>query len=344
MFHLSLEAKDFVSTAFLAKLSLQSSLRILAITPDQVTLNFNPESDQEGVSVEPSEQQILVTGESLNLEKLAAVEQALAGKIEFLHWHLCQHDEHGQVAALADVSPCDKDVLADTIADVAREQVIEVALLGKRPCLREPGLLVMDMDSTMIAMECIDEIARLAGVGEQVAEVTELAMQGKLDFAQSLTQRVGCLAGADAAILKQVQASLPLMPGLTHLVQVLKANGWKLAIASGGFTWFANYLKDRLGLDYAISNTLQIEQGKLTGKVDSEIVDAQVKADTLTRLAAEWGIPASQTIALGDGANDLKMMSVAALGVAYKGKPLVCAKADAAIRHGGVDTLLWMLK
>uniref|UniRef100_A0A8W7PRG6 Phosphoserine phosphatase n=2 Tax=cellular organisms TaxID=131567 RepID=A0A8W7PRG6_ANOCL len=194
---------------------------------------------------------------------------------------------------------------------LAAENGLDVAPLGKIPHLRTPGLLVMDMDSTAIQIECIDEIAKLAGVGEQVAEVTERAMRGELDFTASLRQRVGTLKGADANILKQVRDELPLMPGLTSLVGKLQALDWHVAIASGGFTYYAEYLRDKLKLVAVAANELEIRDGKLTGEVLGPVVDAQHKADVLVKLAEKLGIPPQQTVAIGDGANDLKMMQVA---------------------------------
>lgn len=225
----------------------------------------------------------------------------------------------------------------------AQAQKIEVWQLTQRPKLSEPGLLLMDMDSTTIKIECIDEIAKLAGVGEQVAEVTELAMQGKLDFAESLRARVATLKGCDQDVLQSVANNLPLMHGLERLIAALKQHNWKVAIASGGFTFFADQLKSQLDLDAAVANNLSIESGKLTGQVEGEIVDAQVKARTLTELADEFDIKHSQTIAMGDGANDLVMMDAADLGVAFEAKPIVQQKADVAINHHGLDALLFML-
>jgi phosphoserine phosphatase len=195
----------------------------------------------------------------------------------------------------------------------------------------------------VIACECIDDIASLAGVGPEVSAVTAQAMQGKLDFAQSLRTRVACLSNADQGILQQVRDGLPLMPGVSNLVRILKQHNWKLAIASGGFTYFADYLAQRLELDAAVANKLEIVDGELTGKVDGDIVDAQVKAQTLLALAERWSIPHSQTIAMGDGANDLVMMAAASLGVALHAKPIVRQQADISIRRGGLDTLLWIL-
>ncbi|WP_227318337.1 phosphoserine phosphatase [Cedecea davisae] len=216
---------------------------------------------------------------------------------------------------------------------LAHEAGLDVAPLGKIPHLKTPGLLVMDMDSTAIQVECIDEIARLAGTGEMVSEVTERAMRGELDFTASLRQRVATLKGADANILRQVRDELPLMPGLTSLVQNLETLGWKVAIASGGFTFFAEYLRDKLNLTTVVANELDICDGKLTGEVLGQIVDAKFKAETLTRLAEKYEIPAAQTVAIGDGANDLPMIHTAGLGIAYHAKPKVNEKSEVSIRH-----------
>ena len=221
---------------------------------------------------------------------------------------------------------------------------IESILIENSPKLSTPGVLLMDMDSTTIKIECIDELAVLAGVGEQVAEVTELAMQGKLDFAQSLHQRVGTLAGSPVSILETVVNELPLMEGLETLVKELQKHQWRVAIASGGFTYFADHLKSLLSLDSAVANTLEIVDGKLTGKVLGDVVDAQAKADNLLSLAAQYNISESQMVAMGDGANDLVMMNAAALGVAFHAKQLVVDKADVGINLLGLDCLLHWLK
>lgn len=223
--------------------------------------------------------------------------------------------------------------LTGRIKRVADEFQMDVVPLGNIPKLRSPGLLMMDMDSTAIQIECIDEIARLAGVGDEVAEVTERAMQGELDFSESLKARVGLLAGADAAILQQVLDTLPLMPGLTSLVRKLQAMDWHVAIASGGFTFYANHLKDSLRLIAVYANQLEIKDGKLTGKVKGPVVDAKYKAQALVKLAEFLNISLEQTVAIGDGANDLKMLKKAGLGIAFHAKPKVYARAKVAIRH-----------
>lgn len=216
---------------------------------------------------------------------------------------------------------------------LAHDAGLDVAPLGKIPHLKTPGLLVMDMDSTAIQIECIDEIAKLAGTGEMVAEVTERAMRGELDFTESLRSRVATLKGADATILRQVRDDLPLMPGLTQLVLKLEALGWKVAIASGGFTFFADYLREKLHLTAVVANELEIMDGKLTGHVLGDIVDAQYKAKTLKRLAEKYEVPFEQTVAIGDGTNDLPMIKAAGLGIAYHAKPKVNEKTEVTIRH-----------
>ncbi|GGA66106.1 hypothetical protein GCM10011369_04540 [Neiella marina] len=229
------------------------------------------------------------------------------------------------------------------LTDLAADKAWECNLLTQAPTVQHPGLLLMDMDSTAIEIECIDEIAKLAGVGEQVAEVTELAMQGKLDFAESLRARVATLTDADEVILARVREQLPMSPGLPELVTALRQKNWRVAIASGGFTYFADYLKETLPLDAAVSNVLEINDGKLTGKVLGGIVDAQRKADTLIELAEQFDIQPSQTVAAGDGANDLVMMDAAALGVAYHAKPVVAAKATTALKFHGLEGIYYLL-
>ncbi len=218
-------------------------------------------------------------------------------------------------------------------AKLAHSQRLDVAPLGKIPTLRSPGLLVMDMDSTAIQIECIDEIARIVGCGEEVAEVTKRAMRGEIDFATSLTQRVEMLEGVDVSVLHQVRESLPLTHGVTELVANLRAYGWYVAIVSGGFSWFADVLLERLELSAAVANQLEITGGKLTGKLTGDIVDARYKADTLTNLATQFSVVKEQTVAVGDGANDLLMLKGAALGIAWHAKPKVNERAEVSIHH-----------
>lgn len=206
---------------------------------------------------------------------------------------------------------------------------------------REVRLLVTDMDSTLINIECVDEIADFIGVKPQVAAITEAAMRGELDFAASLRKRVALLEGLDVSALERVYAErLQLNPGAEALVAGLKARGIKLALVSGGFTFFTERLKQRLGLDYTLANVLHQENGKLKGHVEGDIVGAEAKAAFLQQLCAEMGIGRQQVIAMGDGANDLQMLGLAGLGVAYHAKPAVQAQADVAIQYRGLDAVL----
>lgn len=220
---------------------------------------------------------------------------------------------------------------------------VDIAKLDFSPKLSQAGLLVMDMDSTAIQIECIDEIAKLAGVGELVSAITESAMRGELDFEQSLRCRVGTLKGAPESILQQVRENLPLMSGLIETIQTLQKYGWKTSIASGGFTYFADYLKGLLQLDFAASNQFDIEDGKLTGLVKGDVVDAQYKAKTLQHLLEEYGIYSQHSIAIGDGANDLAMMNVAGLGVAFHAKPKVQQQAQIVVNFADLTALLCLL-
>lgn len=234
-------------------------------------------------------------------------------------------------------------VLQQQLKDFGNILNAELVYLDTDTSLTRAGLLVMDMDSTAIRIECIDEIAKLAGVGAEVAAVTARAMNGELDFAQSLIQRVATLAGAPEAVLSDVLNNLPLMPGLVELVTHLKTQQWQVVIASGGFTYFTDALKQQLGLTATYANVLEIKNGTLTGKVLGAIVDATRKAEVVNEVARQYQISASQTVAIGDGANDLPMLATAALGVAFHAKPLVQAKAKAAIRQGSLLQLLYLL-
>ena len=226
---------------------------------------------------------------------------------------------------------------------IAHELALDIAPLNFHASLKQAGLLVMDMDSTAIQIECIDEIAKLAGTGDMVSAITERAMRGELDFSQSLRQRVATLKDAPEGILQEVKQHLPLMPGLVETVKELKNHGWKVAIASGGFTYFAEVLQQKLGLDFIAANQFEIIDGKLTGNVQGAIVDAQYKAQTLQQLAQKFNIATENTVAIGDGANDLAMMQVADVGVAYHAKPKVQQLAQVIVNFTDLTALLCIL-
>lgn len=235
--------------------------------------------------------------------------------------------------------------LVDAFKESFANEAAELLLINSElPLLNEKGLLVMDMDSTAIQIECIDELAAMAGVGEEVASVTARAMQGELDFEQSLRLRVGKLAGADAGIIDKLCQSLPLMPGLEASLTELQQHGWKLVVASGGFTPFVNHLMHLLKLDAAFANELVICDGKLTGEVTGDVVDANYKADVIQKCAIKWQVSPSQTVAIGDGANDIPMITTASLGVAFHGKQKLIDAADYAVNRLDLRALVFCLQ
>jgi phosphoserine phosphatase len=213
-----------------------------------------------------------------------------------------------------------------------------------RPLLNKPGLLFMDMDSTLIRCECIDEIADFMGIKHEISEITERAMRGELDFAASLTERVQLLAGLDASVLEKVyKERIELTEGAETLIETIKSNGWKVGLVSGGFTYFADKFKERLGLDFTLSNRLEIHNGRLTGSVLGDIVDAESKRHALLEQADIFSVPMSQTVAIGDGANDLPMLGEAGMGIAFHAKPRVQEAAPYTINSGGLDKVLDLL-
>jgi len=221
---------------------------------------------------------------------------------------------------------------------------VDATFIAAGRALGDFKLVAMDMDSTLITIECIDEIADMQGLKPQVAEITEAAMRGELDFAASLTRRVALLEGLDAAALERVYTErLRISPGGEAMLAAVQAAGLKTLLVSGGFTFFTERLQKRLGLDYAHANVLEIEDGRLTGRVVGGIVDAEEKRRTVERVCSELGIPASQAIVMGDGANDLKMMGIAGLSVAFRAKPVVRAQAGIALNFSGLDGILNVL-
>lgn len=208
---------------------------------------------------------------------------------------------------------------------------------------RNRRLVCFDMDSTLIEHEVIDELAEAAGVGEQVAAITEAAMRGEIDFTESFAQRMALLKGLDESVLAGIADSLKVTEGAAHLISTLRKLGYKTAILSGGFNYFGNYLKNKLGMDYVYANELEIVDGKVTGNVTGTVVDGARKAELLKELAKKEGISLEQVIAVGDGANDLPMLSIAGLGIAFRAKPLVKASAKQSISNLGLDAILYLL-
>lgn len=241
------------------------------------------------------------------------------------------------------VSGVDTEPLRTALALEASALGVDVAVVSAGLHRRAQRLVVMDVDSTVIQDEVIELFAAHAGCEQEVAEVTARAMRGELDFEQSLHARVALLAGLDASVVVKVRAEVRLTPGARTLIRTLKRLGYQVGIVSGGFTQVTDDLKDRLGLDFASANTLKIIDGKLTGRVIGEIVDRAGKARLLRRFAEEAGVPLAQTVAIGDGANDLDMLNAAGLGVAFNAKPVVRKAADTAVNVPFLDTVLYLL-
>jgi len=272
---------------------------------------------------------LVVQGSAITISHLAHIHQLSGTSVQFVQ--IAQHGYYlaNQPAANPDVQ------------QFCAEQHIDCAYVQDHHLLPNFGLCVMDMDSTLISIECIDEIADMVGIKPQVAAITERAMQGELDFAQSLRERVALLKGlSEEDLMRVLNERLKLNPGAKEWIETCKKNNITTLLVSGGFTFFAERVKAMLGLDYAVSNTLEIIDGKLTGRVLGDIVDAQVKANELIKLRDQRGLAATQTIAIGDGANDLKMMAAAGAGVAYHAKPVVQAQATYALNYSGLDGVI----
>ena len=269
---------------------------------------------------------LVIQGRTIGMAHLTHIHRMVGGSTQFMQ--IAEHAYYLPTQA-ADVTE---------VKTFCAEQSIDCALVPDVQRLSQFGLCVMDMDSTLINIECIDEIADMMNIKPQVAAITEAAMRGEMDFATSLKNRVALLKGLNQVALRRViEERLQPNPGAVEWIAACKANNIKTMVVSGGFTMFANHVKDLLGLDYAVANTLEIVDSKLTGRVLGDIVDASRKAQALVNLRDQLGLKINQTIAIGDGANDLKMMQAAEVGVAYHAKPIVQSQATYAINYNGLD-------
>lgn len=237
----------------------------------------------------------------------------------------------------------DEPAFRKDLMETASQLEVDLAFQRDNMYRRNRRLVAFDMDSTLIEAEVIDELAKAAGVGEQVSAITERAMRGELDFASSFRERLALLEGLDEQALEHIAGTLKVTEGAEHLIDTLKSLGYKTAILSGGFTYFARFLQQRLGIDYVYANELDIVDGKLTGKVVGDIVDGDRKALLLKELAVRERLQLEQVIAVGDGANDLPMLSAAGLGIAFRAKPVVQQSAEQSISTLGLDAILYLL-
>lgn len=248
-----------------------------------------------------------------------------------------QIDQHAYYLANQQSNPA--------VIEFCQAQQFDCAYVPEHLTLQKLGFAVMDMDSTLINIECIDEIADLAGIKPQIATITERAMRGELDFKQSLRERVALLKGLDQSAIQQViQQRLQANPGAQRWIDTCKQFNIKTMLVSGGFEQFAHHVQKMLGIDFSAANQLEIVDGKLTGNILGDIVDGQAKADFLRYQATQLNIPLDQTIAIGDGANDLLMMQAAEVGIAYHAKPVVQAQADFALNYVGLDGIINLFK
>lgn len=237
----------------------------------------------------------------------------------------------------------DLETVKEKLLSTSSDHKVDIAFLKNNVFRRSKRLIVFDMDSTLIQTEVIDEMAKLLNIEEKVAEITERAMNGEYDFDQALRERVALLKGLEVSQMKTLEDKLPLTPGTETFIKTVKNLGYKTALISGGFSFYANALREKLGIDYAFSNELEIQDGKLTGKVEGTIVNANQKALILKMIAQQEKIGLEQVVAIGDGANDLPMLSTAGLGIAFHAKDIVRKKADHHMSHGPMTTILYFL-
>jgi phosphoserine phosphatase len=291
---------------------------------------------------DPTRHYVTILGQPLRASAIAGVARAIAAcgaNIE----RIVRLSRYPITSFELLVSGGDPGRLRASLTTEAAAQRIDVGVQRADLYRRAKRLIVMDVDSTLIQGEVIELLAHHAGCGEQVAAITERAMAGELDFEQSLRQRVALLKGLPATVLDDVRDHLVLTPGAQTLLRTLRRLGFTVAIVSGGFTQITDDLRDRLHIDFAHANTLEVEDGLLTGELVGPVVDRQAKADALERFAAQAGVPLSQTVAVGDGANDLDMLARAGLGIAFNAKPVVRDAADTAVSVPYLDAVLFLL-
>ena len=323
-----------------------------------VNIGFLPVSDEEyeaWVNRQGKNRFILtVIGRTLSAKQIAAATKIIAGQglnidsILRLTGRMSIKNPERNVRACIEFSlrgtPNNREQMQAQLMHLASEQEIDFSFQRDDMYRRMRRLICFDMDSTLIQTECIDELAARAGVGEQVKAITERAMRGEIDFKESFTQRVALLKGLDAGVMQDIAEHMPITEGVDRLMSVLKRCGYKIAILSGGFTYFGEYLRHRYGIDYVYANELEIDDdNKLTGRYVGEIVDGRRKAELLKLIAQVEQVNLAQTIAVGDGANDLPMISEAGLGIAFHAKPRVKATAQQAISTIGLDGVLYFL-
>lgn len=322
-----------------------------------VNIRFYPISTEEyenWVSLQGKNRYILtLLGRKLTAKQIGAVTRILANQglnidaIKRLTGRIPLDEKKASTRACIEFSvrgtPNNRQLMQEELMKLSRDLEMDFSFQLDDMYRRMRRLICFDMDSTLIKTEVIDELAERAGVGQQVREITERAMRGEIDFTESFRERVALLKGLDESVMQEIAENLPITEGVERLMYVLKRYGYKIAILSGGFTYFGNYLKSKFGIDYVYANELEIVDGKLTGRYLGEVVDGRRKAELLRLIAQVENVDIRQTIAVGDGANDLPMIALAGLGIAFHAKPKVVANAQQSINTTGLDGVLYFL-
>lgn len=323
-----------------------------------VNIGFSPITDEEyenWVNHQGKNRYILtMIGRSLSAQQIEATTKIIAQQglnidsILRLSGRMSIKEPQRNVRACIEFSlrgnPADRATMQKELMSMSQEMAVDFSFQHDDMYRRMRRLICFDMDSTLIQTECIDELAKRAGVGDKVSEITARAMRGEIDFKESFKERVALLKGLDASVMKDIAEHMPITEGTDRLMNVLKTCGYKIAILSGGFTYFGEYLQKKFGVDYVYANELEIdENGKLTGNYLGDIVDGHRKAELLKLIAQVEKVNLAQTIAVGDGVNDLPMISEAGLGIAFHAKPRVVANAQQSINTMGIDGILYFL-
>lgn len=322
-----------------------------------VNIRFNPiteEAYNQWVSMQGKNRYIItILGRKLTARQIAGVTRIVADQdmniddIKRLTGRIPLDENARTPKAGVEFSvrgtPRDKEQMKADFMKLSAEQEMDISFQEESMYRRMRRLICFDMDSTLIETEVIDELAIRAGVGDQVKAITEAAMRGEIDFCESFRQRCALLKGLDVSVMQEIAENLPITEGVDRLMRILKKVGFKIAILSGGFTYFGNYLKQKYNIDYVYANELEVENGKLTGRHVGDIVDGKRKAELLRLIAQVENVDIRQTVAVGDGANDLPMISIAGLGIAFHAKPKVKATAKQSISTIGLDGILYFL-
>ena len=322
-----------------------------------VNIRFNPiteEAYNQWVSMQGKNRYIItILGRKLTARQIAGVTRIVADQdmniddIKRLTGRIPLDENARTPKASVEFSvrgtPRDKEQMKADFMKLSAEQEMDISFQEESMYRRMRRLICFDMDSTLIETEVIDELAIRAGVGDQVKAITEAARRGEIDFCESFRQRCALLKGLDVSVMQEIAENLPITEGVDRLMRILKKVGFKIAILSGGFTYFGNYLKQKYNIDYVYANELEVENGKLTGRHVGDIVDGKRKAELLRLIAQVENVDIRQTVAVGDGANDLPMISIAGLGIAFHAKPKVKATAKQSISTIGLDGILYFL-